>query len=89
LEKFGKNAWLVGNAQFEDILKAIEGELADVRRQQEDVEGLRRMQQESVKGEITTLEDTWKRGVGRVLETEVAAEGLKGQILERKRAGAV
>jgi pre-mRNA-splicing factor SPF27 len=89
LEKFGKNAWLVGNSQLEDILKDIETELADVRKQQEEVETLRRSQQESVQGEITTLEDTWKKGVGRVLETEVAAEGLKQQILERRREGAV
>ncbi|KAJ4986984.1 bcas2 family protein [Stagonosporopsis vannaccii] len=89
LEKFGKNAWLVGNSQLEDILKGIEAELADVRRQHDEVATLRRTQQESVHGEIKTLEDTWKKGVGRVLETEVAAEGLKQQILERRRAGAV
>ncbi|KAJ4332433.1 hypothetical protein N0V95_009663 [Ascochyta clinopodiicola] len=89
LEKFGKNAWLVGNSQLEDILKGIETELADVRKQHEEVETLRRSQQESVHGEIKTLEETWKKGVGRVLETEVAAEGLKQQILERRRAGAV
>ncbi|KAF2030252.1 hypothetical protein EK21DRAFT_65912 [Setomelanomma holmii] len=89
LEKFGKNAWLVGNSQLEDILKGIEAELADVRKQQEEVESMRRSHQESVHGEIQTLEGTWKKGVGRVLETEVAAEGLKQQILERRRAGAV
>lgn len=89
LERFGKNAWLVGNSQLEDMLKSIEAELADVRKQHEEVETLRRTQQESVHGEIKTLEETWKKGVGRVLETEVAAEGLKQQILERRRAGAV
>jgi pre-mRNA-splicing factor SPF27 len=89
LEKFGKNAWLVGNSQLEDILKRIETELADVRKQQDEVESLRRSQQQSVQGEIHTLEETWKKGVGRVLETEVAAEGLKQQILEKRRAGAV
>jgi pre-mRNA-splicing factor SPF27 len=89
LEKFGKNAWLVGNSQLEDMLKNIETELAEVRKQQEEVETQRRSQQESVQGEMQTLEDTWKKGVGRVLETEVAAEGLKLQILEKRRAGAV
>lgn len=89
LEKFGKNSWLVGNSQLENILKGIEAELADVRKQQEEVETLRRSQQESVQGEMQTLEDTWKKGVGRVLETEVAAEGLKHQILDKRRAGAV
>jgi pre-mRNA-splicing factor SPF27 len=89
LEKFGKNAWLVGNSQLEDILKSIEAELAEVRKQQEEVESMRRSQQETVQGEIQTLEATWKKGVGRVLETEVAAEGLKQNILEKRRAGAV
>lgn len=79
----------MGNSQLEDMLKGIEAELADVRKQHEEVEALRRAQQESVHGEIKTLEETWKKGVGRVLETEVAAEGLKQQILERRRAGAV
>jgi pre-mRNA-splicing factor SPF27 len=89
LEKFGKNAWLVGNSQLEDMLKSIEVELTDVRKQQDEVESMRRSQQQSVQGEIQTLEETWKKGVGRVLETEVAAEGLKQQILEKRRAGAV
>ena len=79
----------MGNSQLEDILKEIEAELAETRKQHEEVETLRRTQQESVLGEIKTLEDTWQKGVGRVLETEVAAEGLKQQILERRRAGAV
>jgi pre-mRNA-splicing factor SPF27 len=89
LEKFGKNAWLVGNSQLEDILKGIEAELADVRKQQEEVHMMRRSQQDNQSGEIKTLEHTWKKGVGRVLETEVAAEGLKMQILDKRRAGAV
>lgn len=89
LEKFGKNAWLVGNAQLGDVLTRIEAELVDVRKQHDDEESLRRSQQEGVHGEIKTLEDTWKKGVGRVLETEVAAEGLKQQILDKRRAGAV
>ncbi|EOA87930.1 hypothetical protein ACJQWK_08674 [Exserohilum turcicum] len=89
LEKFGKNAWLVGNSQLEDILKGIEAELAGLRKQQEETDMMRRSQQDSVSGEIKTLEETWKKGVGRVLETEVAAEGLKQQIMEKRRAGAV
>ncbi|KAF1931129.1 uncharacterized protein M421DRAFT_90220 [Didymella exigua CBS 183.55] len=89
LEKFGKNAWLVGNAQLEDLLRGLEADLVDVRGQHDDVATLRRTQQEAVLGEIKTLEHTWKQGLGRVLETEVAAEALKQQILDRRRAGAV
>ncbi|KAF2258934.1 hypothetical protein CC78DRAFT_537436 [Lojkania enalia] len=89
LEKFGKNAWLIGNAQLEDILKAIETDLASVKKQQEEVDALRRSQQESVGGEIKALEETWRTGVERMLATQVAVEGLKRQILERRRAGAI
>ena len=39
-------------------------------------------------GEIRGLDDTWRRGVGRVLETEVAAEGLRREVLEVQRAQA-
>jgi pre-mRNA-splicing factor SPF27 len=89
LEEFGKNQWLIGNSQLEDILKSLEAELAELRRQQDEVEQQRRVNQERVAGELTTLEETWKTGVGRVLEVEVAVERLKLEILERRRAGAV
>lgn len=89
LEKFGKNSWLVGNAQLEHVLTDIEAELAQVRKWQEEVDAYRRGQQHAVHGEIKTLEETWQKGVGRVLETEVAAEGLKQQILDKRRAGAL
>jgi pre-mRNA-splicing factor SPF27 len=89
LEKFGKNQWLVGNAQSEDILKALEAELAVITKEKADVHQTRQTQQESVAGELKILEETWSAGVGKVLQTQVAAEALKQQILERRRAGAV
>ena len=89
LEKFGKNAWLISNSQLEDILKALETDLAGMKAQVEATEAARRAQQENIKGEVVALEGSWKRGVGRVLETEVAAEGLRREILERRRAGAL
>ncbi|OCK83173.1 hypothetical protein K432DRAFT_414850 [Lepidopterella palustris CBS 459.81] len=89
LETFGKNAWLIGNSQLESILKALEAELAETRTQTEAVEEARRTQQNNVRGEMQVLEETWKRGIGRVLETEVAAEGLRQEILTKRSAGAV
>lgn len=47
----------------------------------------RRRVQDEVGGELKGLEETWKRGVGRVLETEIATEGLRQQVLERQRGG--
>ena len=47
----------------------------------------RKGMQENVEGEVKGLGETWRRGVGRCLETEVAAEGLRREIEEVKGAG--
>lgn len=88
LEKYGKNQWLIGNSQLEDILKSMEAELVETRGHLEQVEEQRRNQQQAVAGEMATLEETWRRGIGKVIETEVAVEGLRREIIERKRATA-
>ncbi|KAN0108375.1 Pre-mRNA-splicing factor SPF27 [Hyaloscypha variabilis] len=88
LEKYGKNAWLISNAQSEDILRGLEKELAERKAEIDGVVIERKNAQEAVGGEVTGLEEAWKRGVGRVLETEVAAEGVRREILERRREGA-
>ena len=45
--------------------------------------------QVDVHGEMKRLEERWKKAVGRVLEVELATEGLRREILlERQRAGA-
>lgn len=45
----------------------------------------RRKAQEEAGPEIKYLEEAWKNGVGRALETEVAAEELRQQVLESRR----
>jgi pre-mRNA-splicing factor SPF27 len=88
LEQFGKNSWLIGNSQLEHVLRGLEKELDGVKT---DIDGVvieRKNAQEAVGAEIKGLEEGWKRGVGRVLETEVAAEQLRREILERRREGA-
>lgn len=45
--------------------------------------------QEGVKGEVLGLERAWRGGVGRVVGTEVAGEQVRGEILGRRRRGAV
>lgn len=89
LDSYGKNAWLVGNHQLEGELRAVERELAEARREIDVVTVQRKQAQEQAAPEIAALEETWKRGVGRVLETEAAAEGLRREGLEvRRRAAA-
>ncbi|EAA32297.1 hypothetical protein GE21DRAFT_7585 [Neurospora crassa] len=85
LDAYGKNAWLIGNWQLEGELKAIEKELAEAKREIDLVTLQRKQAQDEVGPEILGLEDTWKKGVGRVLETEAAVEGLRRQVLEVRR----
>ncbi|PNY27704.1 Pre-mRNA-splicing factor SPF27, partial [Tolypocladium capitatum] len=82
LDAHGAHAWLLSNYHFEELLKRVERELADVQREMDEVNARRARRQEDVKAEMLMLEDTWRRGVGRVLEAEVAVEELKAQIRE-------
>ncbi|KAI0009951.1 Pre-mRNA-splicing factor SPF27 [Xylariaceae sp. FL0662B] len=89
LDAYGRNAWLVGNWQLEAELARLERELAAARRDV-DLVNLRRRgaQNDAAAGaELRGLEDAWRRGVGRVLETEVAAEALRQEVLRRRREG--
>ncbi|KAI0134149.1 Pre-mRNA-splicing factor SPF27 [Xylariales sp. AK1849] len=87
LDSFGKNAWLIANWQTESELAVLERELAQTKTQIEVVNNGRRRAQDEVGGELRGLEESWKRGIGRVLETEIAVEKLKREVLERRRAG--
>ncbi|KAI0101782.1 Pre-mRNA-splicing factor SPF27 [Nemania sp. FL0031] len=87
LEAYGKNAWLVGNWQSEAALAALERDLAAAKREVDVVNIQRRRLQDEVGEELRGLEDAWKRSVGRVLETEVATEALRQQVLKRQREG--
>lgn len=89
LEEFGKNGWLVGNSQLEDELRVVEMLLKGKREEIDGVVLERKGAQEAVGGEVEGLREGWRRGVGRVLETEVAAEGVRREVLERRRGGAV
>lgn len=89
LDSYGKNAWLVGNYQLEGELKALESELAETKKAIDVLTLQRKEAQEQAGPEMQGLEETWKRGVGRVLETEAAAEGLRREVVEviRERGG--
>lgn len=88
LETYGKNAWLIGNSQLEDELRALEKELAQAKLDLEEVEQARRAEQGNIAGEMQGLEEGWRTGVGRMIETQAAAERLRQEILERKRMAA-
>lgn len=88
LDAHGKNAWLTGNYQLEAELRALEAELAATKADVDRVNIERKARQDEVGGEMEGLERDWRRGVGRVLETEVAVEELRSQIRDELRAKA-
>ncbi|KAI0505935.1 Pre-mRNA-splicing factor SPF27 [Xylaria bambusicola] len=87
LDAYGKNAWLVGNWQTEADLAVLERELAAAKREIDVVNIQRRRLQDEVGEELKGLEEAWRKGVGRVLETEVATETLRHQVLAKQRGG--
>jgi pre-mRNA-splicing factor SPF27 len=90
LDALGKNVWLTANWQAEGaVLAPLERDLADAKRRVEVVNAARRRAQDAVAGELRSLEETWRRGVGRVLETEVAVEALRQEVLLIRRAQGV
>ncbi|KAG9687365.1 hypothetical protein KCU95_g11123, partial [Aureobasidium melanogenum] len=88
LETYGKNAWLISNDQLEAILRTAEREVSQRKIELEEIDKARRDGQTVRKGELEALEQQWKIGVGQMLEVEVAAEKLRLEILDKKRAGA-
>jgi pre-mRNA-splicing factor SPF27 len=88
LETYGKNAWLIGNSALEDELRSLEKEVEAAKIEAEQVQQARRTVQANAAGEMHGLEDGWKTGVGRMIETQAAGERLRLEILERKRQGA-
>ncbi|OAX81280.1 hypothetical protein ACJ72_04378 [Emergomyces africanus] len=85
LDAHGKNAWLIGNSQLEDILRQIEKELQETKGATDAVHKERKIRQETARGELVGLEDAWKRGIGGIIDVELAGEKLRRDILEKRR----
>ncbi|EXJ85716.1 hypothetical protein A1O1_06084 [Capronia coronata CBS 617.96] len=88
LERFGKNAWLISNSQAEDVLRQMERELVRVKAETEHINRARKIAQEQARGELVGLEENWKRGIGQILEIQVATDELRQLILEQRRNAA-
>ncbi|KPI36559.1 uncharacterized protein AB675_4369 [Cyphellophora attinorum] len=83
LEELGKNAWLMGNSQLDQILKALDQELSATKEEVDSVNRERKSAQEASKGELDALEDTWKKGIGRLIEVQLAADQLRTDLRGR------
>lgn len=83
----GKNAWLIGNAQLEEYLLALEREVVGVR---EGIEGVNRERKEMQVGdeigsgkvgegmEVRRLEEEWRSGVGGLVGVWAGVRELGG-----------
>lgn len=89
LNEVGKEQWLAGNEELVQLLSGLEQELARKKEEIDLVVVERQRAQGAVEGELKLLERGWREGVGKVLETEVAAESVRGEILARRRGGAL
>lgn len=87
MEVYGKNAWLIGNNSLEEELRALERDVEAAKVDREALEHERRTEQTGVSEELKSLEDGWRRGVGRLIETQAAGERLRLEALERMRRG--
>ncbi|KAL7785551.1 breast carcinoma amplified sequence 2 [Trichoderma ceciliae] len=90
LETHGRNAWLLSNYHLEDELRSLERDLAETKREIDILNAARASRQNDVKAEMQSLEQNWRAGVGRILETEIAVQELKEQNRQelRNRANA-
>ena len=77
LEEHGKNAWLVGNSQLEYILKSLDQDYARLKEETDSINRDRKLTQEASKAELLGLEDTWKRGIGKLIEVQLATQELQ------------
>ena len=77
LEEHGKNAWLVGNSHLEYIMKSLDQDLARLKEETDVINRDRKTSQEASKAELLGLEDTWKRGIGRLIEVQLATQEIQ------------
>lgn len=88
LEDYGKNAWLIGNSHIEDIQKRLDAELATLKSSSESTNKARKASQEESRGELIGLEETWKEGIGKIIETQVATDALRQDLVRKRNAPA-
>ena len=79
LEKWGKNKWLVGNWETEEVLGGLERELGVVRGEVEGVNRERKGGQEGGRGGLEGLEEEWRGGVEGVIRVGVETGRVEGE----------
>lgn len=80
LESYGKNSWLIGNSHLEDIQRRLDSELAGLKAQSEETNKARKTSQEDAQGELLGLAETWKQGIDKIIQTQLACDELEHQL---------
>lgn len=89
LEEYGKNAWLISNSHLDDIQKRLDAELAVTKEQSENINRMRKTTQEDSKGELMSLDSTWKEAIGKIVETQLATDALKQELVKNDNLTAI
>lgn len=71
LEQHGRNAWLVGNAQLEDELRAYEQELAQVKRASDEILRDLKHLQDGARVQLDGGDRAWRTAVERLVQVGV------------------
>jgi pre-mRNA-splicing factor SPF27 len=82
LEKYGGNAWLVGNAVQEHSLGILEKELAAVKEQGTQVNRERKAQNLKLGAELDSFQRRWRRALRGIVEVEIANALLEEEVRE-------
>lgn len=85
LERYGSNAWLIGNAIQENALGVLEQELARLKEEGVQVNRERKGEQLELGGQIDKLEQRRRKALRGILEVEIAKVQLEQEIRELKR----
>ncbi|KAK9761066.1 hypothetical protein K7432_014334 [Basidiobolus ranarum] len=85
LQKFGGNAWRVHNFQLEYMIKQVEGEIAEKKKEIIDLNKERKFEQNDAGEALQRLETKWTELLGQTLQIEMACSTLESELKQLKQ----
>jgi pre-mRNA-splicing factor SPF27 len=82
LEKYGGNAWLVGNAAQEHSLGLLEKELAEAKEEATRINRERKAQNLEAGAQLDSLQGRWRKALRGIMEVEIANALLEEEVRE-------
>lgn len=87
LSEYGKNQWLIGNDQLEQLLKQLEQNLENINRAIENINSERKTKQVDMETTYKYLDSRWRDGIKNLVDVNVACIKLEQEINNQKRVG--